>query len=104
MAGSPTSRSLEVLRERGYMAAVTEKWNPYARIRQDLFGIVDLVAVGKGELVMVQTTSASNVSSRLKKIADSPVLPLLREAGVRLLVHGWRKKKGRWVLREEDIS
>jgi hypothetical protein len=80
-----------------------ERWNPYARVRQDLFGIIDVVAVG-ADIVGVQATSGSNVSRRVQKLVDSPALPVLRKAGVRVLVHGWRKVRGRWRLREIDLS
>jgi hypothetical protein len=102
---SPTRRTLEHLRRAGYLAAVVERWNPHARIRQDLFGIIDVVGVRKGETIGVQATSGSNVSARIKKMADSDALTALREAGWRVVVHGWRKAaNGRWQLREEDIS
>jgi hypothetical protein len=101
---SPTQRTLAELRERGYpLVQVVEKWNPYARVRQDLFGIIDVVAVGE-DIVGVQATSASNVAKRVAKITDSPALPVLRKAGIRVLVHGWRKSKGKWKLREVDVS
>ena len=35
---SPTQRSLQHCRKNGWIAGVVEKWNQYARIRQDLFG------------------------------------------------------------------
>lgn len=102
---SPTQRTLAELRKRGYMASVTERWNPFAKIRQDLFGIIDVLAVGNGETVAVQCTSGSNLSSRLKKIADSDATPILRKSGWRILAHGWRKNSaGKWVLREVDCS
>lgn len=101
---SPTQRTLQYLRDAGYpLVQVVEKWNPYARVRQDLFGIIDVVAVGD-DIVGVQATSASNVSARIQKITDSPALPILRKAGIRVLVHGWRKSRGKWVLREVDVS
>ncbi|HEX4050501.1 MAG TPA: hypothetical protein VHY19_06465 [Steroidobacteraceae bacterium] len=100
---SPTQRSLAVMRERGYLAAVVERWNVHARVRQDLFGIIDVVAVGD-DIVGVQATSASNVSKRVAKITDSEALPILRRAGVRIVVHGWAKRRGRWQLREVDLS
>jgi hypothetical protein len=104
---TPTARTLRELRRRGLEADVVERWigGRGFRIRKDLFGCWDVAAVGNGELVLVQTTSGSNVSSRIRKIADAPATPKLREANIRLLVHGWRKNaKGRWVLREEDVS
>jgi hypothetical protein len=101
---TPTARSLAYLREHGYVAAIVERWIPGANVRRDLFGILDLVAIRDGETVGVQVTSGSNVAARIRKIEDSPALPHLRAAGWRLLVHGWRKRKGRWTLREVDVS
>ena len=101
---TPTQRSLALLREEGYTVAIVEKWNPHVRIRQDLFGFIDLLAIRKGETLAVQTTS-TGVSSRIKKIMESDYLPKVRDAGWRIVVHGWRKNsKGRYVLRIEDIS
>ena len=102
---SPTQRSLEHLRKAGYpLVQVVERWNAFARRRVDLFGIVDVLAVGE-DIVAVQTTSASNMAARISKIAESDALPVLRKAGIRVLVHGWRKNsKRRWVLREVDVS
>ena len=104
MSTSPTQLTLRLLRKMGYRAAVVEKWNPHAHIRQDLFGIIDVIAVGKGETVAVQCTSYSNVASRVTKIADSEAIGDIRDAGWKVLVHGWRKPKHRWEVREVDCS
>jgi len=103
---SPTQRTLEHLRSTGFpLVQVVERWNPHARVRQDLFGIVDVLAVSESQIVGVQATSDSNVASRVRKIEESPATPVLRRAGIRLLVHGWKKRRnGRWVLREVDVS
>jgi hypothetical protein len=93
------------MRKRGYLAGVVERWNPHARIRQDLFGVVDVIAVGECEVVAVQATSGDNVSNRIAKIAEHPNIAAIRRGGIRVLVHGWRKNaRGRWVLREVDVS
>jgi hypothetical protein len=97
---TPTQRSLAEMRERGYHCEVTEKWNPYARIRQDLFGFIDILCLGNGEVVGVQSTSYGNVSARLKKIAEHDNTAAVRKAGIRILVQGWDGKK----LREVDVS
>lgn len=105
MSKSPTQLSLERLRGDGYQAAVVEHWNAYIGIRQDLFGFIDILAVRGTETLAVQATSASNVSSRVHKIADSPHVAAVRDAGWRIVVWGWAKKKNRWVLaREVDCS
>lgn len=114
---SPTARTLAEMRKRGYpFVEVVEKTIrlPGGRMfKRDLFGGFDVIALGKregaerAEVVLVQTTSASNVASRLTKISELPALPALREANVRLLVHGWdapTKTRRLWRLREEDIS
>lgn len=101
---SPTQRSLEYLREQGYHVEIVEKWNHWARIRQDLWGWCDLLALRKNEVLAVQVT-ASAVSTRIKKIQDSPTVQFVRDAGIRIECHGWRKNsKGEWVIRVEDIS
>jgi hypothetical protein len=102
---SPTQRSLAKLRNEGYRVAVVERWNPHARIRQDLFGVVDVLAIKDGETLAVQATSGSNVSSRVRKIAEAEATADIRAAGWRFEVHGWRKlRNGRWSCRIENVS
>jgi hypothetical protein len=63
-----------------------------------------LLAVRKNEVLAVQVT-ASGVAARIKKIEESDTIGMVRDAGIRVEVHGWRKNsKGRYVLRIEDIS
>lgn len=95
---------MELLRERGYRVAVVEKWNPHARIRQDLFGFIDLIALKDDETLAVQATSDDNVSKRIDKINDSDALADVRKAGWSIHVHGWKKRKNRWCCREVNIS
>lgn len=102
---TPTQRSIAHLKKEGYRVAVVERWNPHARIRQDLFGVVDLLAIRENETLAVQTTSGSNVAARIRKISESEALPDIRAAGWSFHVHGWRKNaQGCWVLRVEDVS
>ena len=101
---TPTQRSLAYLRDEGYLVAIVEHWNPFARIRQDLFGFIDLLAIRRDETLAVQVT-ASGVSSRGKKIEASPHLGRVREAGWKIFVHGWRKNAaGKYVMRIVDLS
>ena len=102
---SPTQRSLKYLREQGWLCAIVEHWNQHAKIRQDLFGIIDVLCIRDGVTMGVQTTSSSNVSARVQKIADCSHVDALRAAGWVLKVHGWRKgTNGRYSLREVDCS
>ena len=101
----PTQRSLELLRNRGYLVAVVERWNQHAGIRQDLFGFVDVLALRDGETLAVQATSSSNVSAHVQKIANHPHVDAVRKSGWRIVVHGWVKRaSGRWEVREVDCS
>ena len=104
-AKSPTQRSLEYLREQGYHPEVVEKYNSFTKRKNDLWGFADILAIKRDEVLAVQTTSGANVASRIKKIMESDLLPKVREAGVRIIVHGWTKQaNGRYALRVEDIS
>ena len=102
---SPTQRSLKRLREMGYTVQVVEKWNPHSKTRQDLFGFIDLLAIRKGEVLAVQATSRDNVASRVRKIADHENVGIVRQAGIRIEVHGWAKMaSGRYECRVVDCS
>ena len=79
MAISPTQRTLKKLRDSGDypLVAIVERWNAFAKIRQDLFGIIDLLAIdSKGNTVGIQVTSYSNISARVKKMEDSDAIPV----------------------------
>lgn len=101
---SPTELTLREARKRGWTAAVTERWNPYAKIRQDLFGFIDVLCLADARVIGIQATSYSNISSRVNKIAEHENVAAVRAAGVLIYVWGWRKVKGVYVCREVDCS
>ena len=101
---SPTQRSLAYLRNLGYHVEVVEHWNHFARQRRDLWGFADLLAIRPGEVLAVQVTSGSNVSARVKKIAEHENTQFVREAGIAIHVHGWRKLKAGWSPKIIDLS
>ena len=102
---SPTARTLKVMRQRGYLAQVVEHRVPVINVLRDLFGIIDVLCIRENEVVGVQATSGDNVAARIDKIANHEHTPVIRKAGIRILVHGWRKAaNGRWTLREIDCS
>jgi hypothetical protein len=107
MATSPTQRTLKRLKDSGNypLVSIVEKWNPFAKIRQDLFGIIDLLAIdNKGNTVGIQVTSYSNISARVKKMEGSDAISHLRNANWLLSVEGWHKKNNKWVSRIVDIT
>lgn len=102
---SPTQRTLKRLRELGYLVQVVEHWNPHARIRQDLFGFIDVLAVREGEVLAVQACAGGDASKRARKIADHPNTGAVRKAGIRIEVWAWRKlASGRYEVRVVDCS
>jgi hypothetical protein len=101
---TPTQRSLEYLREQGYLCAIVEHWNPFAKVRKDLWGWCDILAIRENEVLAVQVT-ASGVADRINKIMASDTVDAVRKAGIRIEVHGFRKNsKGKYIHRIEDIS
>ena len=107
---SPTQRTLKLLRDEGYTAQVVERWCSFTKRRNDLFGIMDVLAIKDGETLAVQTTSGSGVSARLKKMLASENLEKILRAGWQVHIHGWRKlkvKRGgkamKWEVRLIDV-
>lgn len=81
-----------------------ERWNPFAKVTQDLFGFIDIVCLTGYDIVGVQCTSAKNHASRRVKILDSPLAREWVRSGGRILVISWKKQGRLWVEREEEIS
>lgn len=102
---SPTQRSLKYMRAAGYLCQVVEKWNPHARVRQDLFGFIDILCVKGEDIVGIQACSSAggDPADRVRKITEHEHWPLVCDA-IRVIVHGWRKNTaGKWVLREVEL-
>ena len=106
---SPTQRSLAHLKALGYQARVVEKWNPFAKVRQDLFG-GDVLALKLGSPVLVvQATSGSHHSARRTKLQDAGFIDLWTGAGAVLEIWSWKKqgprgKRKTWTLRREALT
>jgi hypothetical protein len=106
---SLTQRSLAHLKALGYQAKVVEKWNPFAKIRQDLFG-ADVLALKRGAPVLViQATTGANHVSRRTKLEASGFTALWTGAGAVLEIWSWKKAGPRgqrktWTLRRERLT
>lgn len=106
MKTSPTQRSLKHLRAQGYACGIVEHWNPFAKIRQDLFKWIDIVAVtGLREtgIIGVQTTTRPNMGARLEKAKGNVALSLWLRSGGQLHIHGWERVKGHWAVRVRPL-
>lgn len=109
MKTSPCQRSLKELRRDGWLCAITERWNPFAKIRQDLYGFIDILCL-KGDIVMaVQTTSGDHVAERIQKIqALDAARVWLTSPNRHIVVHGWRQigprgEKKVWRCRQIQV-
>ena len=111
MASSPTTRSLALMRKEGYTCAITEHYNAFVGIRQDLYGFIDIVCLRGGEVGVlgIQTTSTGNINARIKKIQANPIYILWLQCGNKLEVQGWAKrgKAGKvkhWTVKRVPIE
>jgi hypothetical protein len=106
---TPTQRTMDQLRKEGWMIGIVEKWNHFAKIRQDLFGFIDLVAVKNERTIGVQACNDVDVSPRVNKILDLETANNWLAGGTReIQVWGWRKRGDRgeqkfWAARVQPI-
>lgn len=111
---SPTQRTLAECRRRGWLAAVVEKWNPHARIRQDLFGCLDVLAIvpggslTPGYFLGIQACAGSSHAARAAKVKAEPRMLEWKRAGGEVAVWSWSKrgaqgKRKTWTLRETEV-
>jgi hypothetical protein len=107
---SPTQRSLAKWREAGAIAQVVERWNPHAKVRQDLFGCIDIIVIEGYMTIGVQATTTANSAARIDKALAEPRLRhWLAATGNRFVVEGWAKRGVRgarklWVCRTTEIT
>jgi|TARA_R110000765_G_scaffold45820_1_gene94670 hypothetical protein len=106
MAVSPTQRTLKRLRESGEypLVQVVEKWNAFAKIRQDLWCFDILAIKNNGDTIALQVTTKGNMNARIKKITNAESTPHLRTANWVLLVEGWAKVNNKWKSFITDLS
>jgi len=116
---TPTQRTLAELTRRGWTKQVVEKWNPHARVRQDLFGVIDVLAIdddsdhkqwlGRSAFVGIQACAGSSHATRRAKILAEPRAKQWLYAGGRLEIWSFSKtgprgKRKTWQLRVESIT
>jgi hypothetical protein len=92
---SPEALTAEHLEGLGYLVGKTSWWNPFAKIRVDLFGVADMLATRPGVCALVQATSRDHVSHRRAKILASDKARRWLEHGGerRIFIFGWGRTK-----------
>lgn len=92
---SNTSRTLEYLRREGYEADIVERFLAFAGkfgTRKDLFGIIDIIALGENKTYGVQSCGAA-FSEHDKTILENSMSVKWLQCGNALWLIGWTKKK-----------
>ena len=105
------------MRRRGYLADVVERFIAGARVRRDLFGIIDVLGVWDGcpghtylsHVLGIQACVTGDVSKRVAKIVAAPATAVWLRNGLALEVWGWGKKGPRgkrktWTLTTRAIT
>ncbi len=93
MTTSPTTRSLDHLKKRGWTPWVVER-RLGRFVTVDLYGFADICAMKIGcTPVLVQTTTGSNLAARRTKIYASDLAADALQSGFRIVLHGWRELK-----------
>lgn len=113
---SPTQRTLRALREQGRVCAIVERWNAYAGphgLRQDLFGIIDVLALDPERGVVGIQSCGSDFAAHYRKLTEERAQELsdwLSTPGTSLELWSWRKvklqrggKAVRWSPRIEKV-
>lgn len=97
---------MALLRKEGYIVGIVERWLPAVERRSDLFGFADLIAAHPftRSIMLIQVTSAANVSARLSKSRSKPELAVWIRAGGAFEVHGWKQVDGRWRVRRVAVQ
>ncbi len=103
MTVNHNQRVLKALRDDGYLATGGERYDFYTRRRHDLFGLIDVLAIGHNHTLAIQVTSRSNMASRRNKMRDSAELDQMLAAGWHVELWGYDKPGHRWRLKTEQL-
>lgn len=95
MGISKVQRTLRELEQRGCHCGIVERFNRFAGphgIRQDLFGIIDVIALYPNSICGVQCCG-SDFAAHDRKILESEMGKEWLKSGGSLELWGWRKVK-----------
>jgi hypothetical protein len=95
-SGSPTQRTLKLLRKQSWICHVVEKWvgprGPGGK-RIDAFGFGDILAMRPGSIALVQTFNASDLQRHIDKVKALATFQQWHAAGGLVIFVAWRKLK-----------
>lgn len=104
------ARSKAKLIADGYMVEIVERWNQFARVRKDLFGFIDILAIKGDQVVGVQVTAGNgDVAKHIDKIRSLQSSSVWLDSPHRsIVIHSWEKRGERgqrkvWTCVETEI-
>ena len=95
----PTQRTIRELKNNGRVCGIVEKWNPHVGshgIRQDLFGIIDVLALDPERGVVGVQCCGGDFAAHYRKITEERIqetMDWLQTPGTVLEIWSWRKVK-----------
>lgn len=97
---SPTELTLKLLRKQGKIPWIVEKWNPFAHIRQDAYGFIDILAIGTGAIEAWQSTDDSHLAEHVTKCLSLKLITKKGKIvnGPRANVEAWLRSGGKLFL------
>jgi len=77
--------------------AKTEHWNPFAKIRQDLFGFIDAIALylpvdGKGGQICALQCVNTHLPEHIEKILTNASAQWWLACGGKIVIHNWKQR------------
>ena len=90
---SPVQRTLRILRQRGFLVDIVERFSPYAGKygkRIDTFHFIDLLCIAENKIIAIQSCG-SDFRKHDKKIIENEYAVEWLKAGGAIELWGWRK-------------
>jgi len=114
---SPVQRTMRALRDQGVICGIVERWNQHVGpfgIRQDLFGIVDILALDPERGFIGIQACGQDFAAHVRKLTEERAqecIDWLETPGGVLELWGWRKilknrggKQKLWTPRIKEIT
>lgn len=87
----------------GYWMVRVDHFDTRTNRTHDLLGFGDYMALGNGEIILVQLTSYANMGAREKKIRENNHAPYWCKAGGIIHVVGWKLVSDKWEITKKVV-
>lgn len=90
-----TQKTLKWAREKGWTCHVVEKFNRFSNKREDMFGIIDIVAMTGCEIVGIQSTSYGSRKPHIKTLTHTQAKSTAKwlQSNGGLILVSWKRVK-----------